>query len=74
MNKYPFGKTEAEHNAFCDSIKDNKGSYETFFKMVDKAVERKKEIRKCLDCGVELTEKVSSELKSNWCDRCYYFD
>ena len=27
MNKFPFGRTEAEHNAFCDSQKCHNGNY-----------------------------------------------
>lgn len=30
MNKFPFGKTEAEHNAFCDSMKCHRGNYCNF--------------------------------------------
>ena len=42
MNKFPFGKTEEEHNAFCDSLKDNNGSYNSLFKLLEGARKLKK--------------------------------
>jgi len=47
-SKLPFGRSEQEHNAFCDSLKDNNGSYKTFFKLLESAGKLKK-----LDDGIE---------------------
>lgn len=30
MSEYPFGKTEEEHNSFCDSMKCHNGNYCNF--------------------------------------------